>query len=69
MQLECYLKNYATWMCHEKQKVTYTSGTKPVTDRTQSFGSRTLFYAVSIMPQIFIEDSGNLLMVFLVACI
>ena len=32
----------------------------PVTDRPQSVGSRTLFYPVSIMPQTFIEDSGNL---------
>ena len=26
----------------------------------QSVGSRTLFYLISIMPHIFIEDSGNL---------
>ena len=44
MLLECYLKNYI----------------KPGTDRPQSVGSRTLFYHMSMMLQIFIEDSGNL---------
>ena len=29
-------------------------------DRPQSVGSRTLFYPISIMPQILIEDSDNL---------
>ena len=48
------LENYAT--C----KVTEISGTKPGTDRPQIVGSRTLFYPISIMPKIFIEDSGNL---------
>ena len=33
---------------------------KPGTDHTQSFGSKTLFYPIGIMPQILIEDSGNL---------
>ena len=32
----------------------------PGTDPLQSVGSKTLFYPISIMPEIFIEDSGNL---------
>ena len=33
------------------------SGAKPGTDSPQSAGSRTLFYPISIMLQIFTEDS------------
>ena len=35
-------------------------GTKPGTDPPQSFELKTLFYPVSIMPKIFIKDTGNL---------
>ena len=51
MLLECFLK---------KRELTQISATTPGTDQPQSVGSRTLFYPISIMLQIFIEDSGNL---------
>ena len=55
MLLECYFKDYVTW------KITSILGTKPETeDHSQSVGSKTLFYPISIMPKICIEDSGNL---------
>ena len=60
MLLECYLKNYATWIFHKKRELTHISGTKPGANQPQSVGSRILFYHISIMLQIFIEDSGNL---------
>ena len=60
MLLECYLKNYATWLFHKKRELTQISGTKPGTDQLRSVGSRILFYHISIMLQIFIKDSGNL---------
>ena len=47
-------------MFHKKRELTQISGTKPGTDRPQSDVSMTLFYHISIMLQIFIEDSGNL---------
>ena len=34
--------------------------TKPGTDASQSAGSSTLFYPISIVFQIFVEDSGNI---------
>ena len=60
MLLEYYLKNYATCMFDRQWKLTWISGSQPVTDCPQSVGSWTLFYHKSIMSQIFIEDSGNL---------
>ena len=61
----CSYKNcYATWMfleklCYIKTNIHFRN---PGTDLPlpQSVGSRTLFYPMSIMPKIFIEDSGNL---------
>ena len=57
-----YKKYYATWMlleklCYMKTNISFGD---PVIDPSQSFGSRTLFYTISIMPKIFIEDSSNL---------
>ena len=57
-----YKKYYATWMlleklCYMKTNISFRD---PVIDPSQSFGSRTLFYTISIMPKIFIEDSSNL---------
>ena len=51
MLLECFIKS-ENWL-----KI---SGTEPGKDKPQSVGSRTLFYPISIMPPILIEDSGNL---------
>ena len=51
MLLEGYVKNYAT-LFHKKRELR--------TDQPQSVGSRTLFYPISIMPQILIEDPSNL---------
>ena len=53
---------YATWMllgklCYIKTNINFRD---PGTDPPQSFGSTTLFYLMSIMPKIFIEDSSNL---------
>ena len=59
----CYYKNYyANWMfleklCYIKININFRNlGTDP----PQSVGSRTLFYPISIMPKVFIEDSSNL---------
>ena len=60
MSLECYLKNYATWMFREKGKLTHISETKPGADLPWGVGSRTLFYPINIILQTFIKDSGNL---------
>ena len=61
MVLEGYLKNYAIWMFHKKPAPKPgTKGPSLETDRPQSVGSRSLFYLVSIMPQILIKVSGNL---------
>ena len=61
---KCYRKNYcATGILLEKlfhMKSNINSGTKPGTDLLQSAGSKTLFYPISIMFKLFIEDSGNL---------
>ena len=51
MLLEGYMKNYATLFLKKRELRT---------DQPQSIGSRTLFYPISIMPQILIEDPGNL---------
>ena len=45
-------------LCHMKSKG--ISETKPGKDPPEGVGLRTLFYPISIMPKIFIEDSGNL---------
>ena len=47
-------------MLLEKRELTQISVTKPGTDQPQSVESRTLFYHIGIMLQIFIKDSGNL---------
>ena len=44
-------------LCYMKTNISFRD---PVIDPSQSFGSRTLFYTISIMPKIFIEDSSNL---------
>ena len=44
-------------MCHKKRKLTKISGAKSGTGTPKSTGSRTLFYPISIMLQIFTEDS------------
>ena len=56
-----YINYYATWMilslCYIKTYINFRNfGTGPL----QSIGSRNLFYPMSIMPKIFIEDSSNL---------
>ena len=47
-------------MCHRKRKLTINFRSQIWYWHPQSTGSRTLFYPISIMPQILIEDSGNL---------
>ena len=47
-------------MFHKELKLTYISGTKSGTEAPQGTGSKTLFYPISIMPQIYIEYAGNL---------
>ena len=45
-------------MCHKKRKLTFVSGAKPGTEpRSQRAGSRTLFYSISIILQIFTKYS------------
>ena len=59
----CYYKNYyATWMLLEKlcEIETNINFRDPGTDLPQSVGSKTVFFPISIMPKIFIEDSSNL---------
>ena len=47
-------------MCHKKRKLTKISGAKSGTGTPQSTGSRTLFYPISAMLQIFNKDSAIL---------
>ena len=47
-------------MFHKKRRLTYISRTKHGTEAPQSAGSRTFIYPISIMAQIFIEESRNL---------
>ena len=58
----CYKNCYATWMlleklCYIKTNINFRDLR---TDSPQSVGSRSLFYLMSIMPKMFIEDSSNL---------
>ena len=47
-------------MCHKKRKLTEISRAKSGTSTPQSAESRALFYPISIMLQIFTEDSVGL---------
>ena len=53
MLLECSLKK----LCYIKTNINFRD---LGTDFPQSVGSRSLFYLMSIMPKMFIEDSSNL---------
>ena len=44
-------------MRHKKKKANINIRAKPGTDHPQSAGWRTLFYPISIMLQVFTEDS------------